>query len=697
MAHDYSEEQQFDGFSDQEEPQFSISDDASDDQGRFYDDEASEAASDSEDEPKNYNGFVDDEASEAESDVRSNITFNSNDTGTMHDFKKLPLELREMIWKMFCPDLSVKPRVYELRFDGQYFHLGAHVEDQTAPLRTVLAIHRESRALGHKFAPDLIQLRHGLGVAPCHMERDILFVDWIVDYHHYPTPDNLAILGEAAPGLQNLAFSAGMAIHDGGADFDRFSSLKNVFIDHLAEAIPSRGLTWCLSDNNQTYHVVYQEDVGCGIMEDVDILYSWPDPDKYGESEERAFSSRRFASLHFDQDGMAVDGEGERIENADYQLVSQWGWEISYLRERLDPLHEMEQPSADQSRSGSSEPEDDEQENEDAQAKGREAGHEEEEEEPVNEKTGDRGEQGSPPRPQRISVWPFTRFTSSGMARLEAMRAWQKPWDEWESDFEMRESVERWSDISSDSLNGFIASNNSLDEETDVEEDSSQAGDEEDSPRRAAQHRHAMLDSGDDEETTTGTVEPSRARPRNRAVIDLADSSEEGEAEDAMPQRVGGSSRRARARARPIPVDSEDDDDHDLPQPSRAGARRALVLLSESENDNEGVVGRHRGSAKVEDEDDSSSASSEEEEDESDEELAPTPRMSLAKRLRLEAAQAREALAADDSDDGEQEGDGYGGASDDEEDASDGNDASEGEEMIMGMAEEDEEDDEETW
>lgn len=683
MSHDYSEHDDFDGFSDHEGSQVYVSDDVPDDHGCLYDGESSEPGSDSDDEPKDHTGFVDDEASEADSEWESENSFEPDyaiGPGTLHKFTKLPLELREMIWKTFCPDLSAEPRVYELNFDGKDLRFAAQVEDQTTPLRTVLSIHRESRALGRTFAPNLIQLPHGLGVAPCHMERDLVFVDWSFDHRYCPGPDELEILGNAAPGLQNLAFTAGVTFFDGGADLDRLYSLKNVFIGHEADHLPTRGLTWCVSENNHTYQVVHQEDVGNGLTENVNILFCWPNPDKYGETGERDFSSRQFASLKFDQEGRAVDAQGEVAgENPTDEVVSNWGWEIARLREWLDPLHEMNQSSTDQSREGSSGPEDEEQ-------------HENVEEQ-HDDKAREREEQPrSPPQPQRISVWPFTRFLfASGANRLEAMKAWQKPWDEWESDAEEDDYGDDSSEMDSDdSLHDFIAHDETIDLETDDDQDgASQAEDEDGSPSRAAQRQHLIIDSGDEDESSTEPGEPSQSRPRSRVVIDLADSSEEeGDAEgeegeeDIAPQRAGGSSRRARAR--PIPVDSEDDDDDEvIPQPSRAAARRAAVLLSDSEDDKEGAGGHQVDGARIEEEEDSPS---EEEDDEEEERMAPPPRMSLAKRLRLEAAQARAALAEDDSDAEDHDGDGR--ASDD---------VSSEDEMIAGMEEEGEDDDEEAW
>lgn len=708
MSQDYSEGDDFDGFSDHNGSQVYIDDEEPNDRHSYmYDDGASESSYDDEHRIKVFASYLDNEASEAESVSESETHYQPSDEFTpnsLHKFMHLPLELRQMIWRYFCPDLSNDPRVYEISFCGRWPKFAAWVEDQSAPLRTVLAIHQETRVLGHKFAPHLIRLPSNYGVAPCNMERDIIMVDWIFDHRYCPGLRELETLSKAAPGLQNLAVRAGVTLFDGGPDLDRLYSLKNVFISQDTEIVPTRGLTWCLSDKTRSYHVVHQEDVGAGLTQDVDLLFYWPDPEKYGESGERSFSSRSFGALQFDEEGLAVNAEGETLpDNPGLALnTSNWGYEISRLREWLDPLHEME-PGQETWELGSqselSTPEPEEQDIETTQDREREEVHGEGKIQ-GDEDQGDSEKQSSPPRPQRISVWPLARFMfDSGVERLEAMKAWQKPWDEWRSfGGSDRDEDEFWSDDDDpDSLDGFIAFDEPIETESgDDEEASSQlVAEEEDDPSQTADHHQHGLDSDDDEESSTEPGEPSRARHKNRAVVDLADSSEgeEEDDEDTAPQPAGSSNRRARARARPVPIDSEDDDDDDgdvLAQPSRGGSRRAAVLSSGSEDEEKEVedddaVAHQNGKATVEDEhssSDSSSSSSDEEEP------APPPRMSLAKRLRLEAAQARAALAADDSDDDEDQ-DQDGGRSFDEEDVSGGDG--------MGNLEDDEEDEEEAW
>ncbi|KAJ4387872.1 hypothetical protein N0V93_008475 [Gnomoniopsis smithogilvyi] len=695
MLQDYSDEDDFDGFSDLEGAQVYIDNDGPEHHSGLYE---NEVASDSDKESKRYTGFFDDEASEADSDLESetNSEFSSDGLtpNAFHNFMKLPLELREMIWKRFCPDLSTDPRVYELCFSGRWPKFAAWVEDQNAPLRTVLAVHKETRALGHKFAPHLIRLPSNHGVAACHMERDIIMVDWVFDHRYCPGAGELEALNKAAPGLQNLAVRTGVTLFDGGPDLDRLYSLKNVFVSQDTDIIPTRGLTWCLSDKTRSYHVVHYEDVGAGLSEDVDLLFYWPDPEQYGESGERSFSSQTFGDLQFDEEGLAVNPNGERVSDVPGIALntSNWGYEIARLREWLDPVHEMMRPSVD--------PWDEESLSETEEQDIRAAQQQERQEEDGggerlqgDEENEGRKAESSPPRPQRITVWPLARFMfESGMQRIEAMKAWQKPWEEWDSLAGSDNGEEEdWSDEGTpDSLDGFITFGDTIEPETDDDEEEEE---EEVLPAELDTNQQDLDldDSGDEEETSFETGEPPQPRHRIRTVIDSDESSEgeegvEGEEENTSPQRAGSSNRRSRAR--PLAVDSEDDDDDDLPQPSRTGSRRGAVITSDSEDDEDGEDAEHQqdGKAKMKEED---SSSSEEEEDVSDEEAAPPPRISLAKRLRMEAAQARAALASDGSDDDEdQEQDGGGGSYDDEE-PFDGDG--------MGIAEEEDEEDEEAW
>lgn len=700
MSQDYSEEDDFDGFSDHEEAQVYLNDDVSEGQTHLYDEEASEGASDSDDESKEHDGFLDDEASEAESDLESDQFYEQSTTlypDTLHSFMRLPIELREMIWKQFCPDLSNNPRVFELNFDGKWPIFAPQIESQTEPLRRVLAIHQESRKIGHKFAPHLIQLPHDNGVAPCHMERDIVLVDWKFDHRYCPGEDELMMLAEVAPGLQNLAVQAGVTLFDGGPDLDRLYSLRNVFVAQDADMIPTIGLTWCLSDNVHSYHVVHAEDVGNGLTQDLDMHFYWPDPEKHGESGERRFSSRSFGSLQFDEEGYAVNDKGERIENnsSRHSSTSNWGYEIARLREWLDPLHAMHQTSAQQSRSGSSEPE---------IAQGPDsgpAGHEED--------GPETDEQSSLPQPQRISVWPLARFEfADGVSRLEAMKAWSKPWEEWESEGVSDDFEEDWDDDDDpDSLDGFIDFGEAAFSEIDDDDEQSSSVVLDNS----SQPQIVDVDSADEDESATEQGSSSRGPHENEVVIDLVNSSggeenqdgeEEEDGEDAVTESrgpgrwgLGRSGRRIRCRRMGLVLDDEDDndddDDDDIPKPSRSGNRRVAIPSSDSEDDTDEDTAKTNTSRPTgEDDEEPSSEEEEEEEDEEDseEDMPPPPKMSLAKKLRLEAAQARAALAADDSDDEDQDG----GASDDDEEALDD------EEMGMGLEDEDEEDnDEEGW
>lgn len=685
--------------------------------GHLYDEGASEGAFDSDDESRDRDGFLDDEASEAESDLESEQSDRQNTAifpDTMDHFMRLPIELREMIWKQFCPDLSNNPRVFEITFDDNLPTFAAQIEYQTEQLRRVLAVHQESRRLAQNFAPHLIKLPKNRGVAPCHMERDIVLADWKFDHRYSPGDHELDMLASIAPGLQNLAVPAGVTFFDGGPDLDRLYSLRNVFVTQDAEMIPTIGLTWCLSDTTRSYHVVHPEDVGNGLIEELDMFFFWPDPENHDEFGERSFNSRSFGSLQFDEEGQAVNDEGEIIggNSSRPYSTSNWGYEIQRLREWLDPLHEMNNRTlARLSHSGSSS------ESEDRGEQDSEPAHED------HEDRQETREQTVLPQPQRISVWPLARFEfAEGVRRLEAMDAWQQPWEEWESEGGSDDFEEGWDDEDEDldSLDGFIAPDEPFDSEVDDDDEEESLIDEEvgaGAPDdHSAQDQNVHVESAEEEESATEPGDSSRGGHDNETVIDLVDSSEreegeeeEEEGEDAIIIRSRGIANAGRrVRGRHIPLDSEDEDedgndeeedDDDLPQATRNGGRRvAIPSSSESEdNDNEEDIdnpqtgGPTTTTSRVQD-DESEEPSSEEEEDDSEEEEEeeeettppPATRMSLAKRLRLEAAQARaEALAADDSDDEEdQDGD----ASDDEADASE-----DGEEMGMGLVDEDDE------
>lgn len=715
MADDYSDGE-FNGFSDQDQNQFEYEiENEHDYQSDLDDEDASETAMDSDNEPKDHTGFFDDEASDADSDTESDDAFPTFPTGrsvtppTLHKFMQLPIELREMIWKQYCPALSAKPRVYNLTLCGpDLFKPNPHVEDQIAPLRIVRSVHRESRRLGREFAPNLVTLPHGMGVLPCSWEKDLFVIEHISPSFSGVSCHDLEALLHVVPFVQNLGFSGGIlpdVDRTSAGLLSRFPDLKNLFLGPHpgVDKVPSRTLTWCVSGNTHEYHVLHRE--GCGLYdEDVDILTIWPDPDKFCESEERKFGARGIDRVKFDENGNELGKDGEIIGPAQEPVpfVATWRCELEAWRNALDPLHKDPWLSSgedpDEDDGGNNRP----------------------------EQTVDSG----PPRdeddvsqsrqlvPKRIRVFPFMTFMfPNAMRRLYELRSWKQSWDEWESSDCESDGEEDISDLDSDdSLNDFLAP-----------DDTNELEDEDDSDDMGFPDNHEVIDLVDSSEEETSPISPiSAAMLRSRSHVTTIDSDSEDDSEDSALM-TASSGRRAlsfdsnpdgdneeenlqyshsntrRARAT-LDFDSNvsDEDVIDPRLPSRSTARRhrrhlaPLSDLEDDDDDEEAVQAppskRRRVRPVVESDSDDEErnraigdpcdpeSDSNEKDTEasvtaeggksssssSDDEPAPPPKMSLAKRLRLEAAAAR---AAETDLEQESEGDGEedGRASDDSE------------------------------
>ncbi|KAI1758534.1 hypothetical protein GGR53DRAFT_516777 [Hypoxylon sp. FL1150] len=97
-------------------------------------------------------------------------------------FVMLPIELRTLIWKHFCPDLSNNTGniIYMALVRMSPLHHVVietkGVAENTRALRAVLATHRESRKLGLTFFPDTYTFRDGRGEIRINSERDRIIV-----------------------------------------------------------------------------------------------------------------------------------------------------------------------------------------------------------------------------------------------------------------------------------------------------------------------------------------------------------------------------------------------------------------------------------------------------------------------------------------------------------------------------------------
>lgn len=692
--------------------------DESDSEEHYYsgsedDDESRESDSDGAN-----HGLLDLEASEGSSDQESDADQFSDDGNYTHytfpKFMQLPPEIREMVWAAFCPDLRPEPRVFELGLHTVVsppgaVHLpevvhgivaGPQIEAQTEPMRVVMAVHRESRALGLKSAPQEITLSRG-EVMRYHQERDVLFVAWDEEILLRGIALRIQELGIEA---QNLAFPSHLP-REYADDLVDFMYLlpqtRRVFIlDEQDDLYGEREYSWAGAETIHKYRLDTEEENEAGLADPISRIYCWPDLDNH-----REFAEKSVAQSDDDNPW--------------------WRSTTSECRRRLQaPLEDSRELNDDDL--------------------------------PDEEKTE------AIERLQNIDVWPMVRFNfEDGLDCLHELEnkdravpfklsRWDRVYDDSEDQYEsefidddpLPDPVED-SDDDSTAWNGHdpIVQNlvqqlfqtpRSFDNSSDIDElppanfssdeelnepdhvtlpsdsedesgsqthaarpkrrvvasDSDESATEtEQSPQPSKRRsRVALPDSEDDDDEGPSDTEPVRGPNRRARAIPIDSEDEEGQDEDAdAPQTSRAKGRRGRV----VTIDSDDDDDEEeVQQPSRGKKSRGRVVQEESdEEDEDGGSDSQGGGAKTKDSGSSDDEDQSSSDDEEDDDLPPPKRMSLAKRLRMESKQAQPRRMRDD-DDSEADGvngDGY-GYSDDQEDEVNRSDS----DMMAGTAEWDE-------
>lgn len=666
-------------------------------------------------------GFFDLEASEASSQFGSEGSLGSDDTtvpSLFPTFLKLPLEIRELIWKSFCPDLDNAPRIFELGLCSHlsgvtFLRFGPHAERQTLPIRTVMAVHRESRALGLKFSPHRLELPDDRGFVPCNMNRDVILFGWKLTMGGPVVSDAFSLLAQVALGAQHVAFHINILYADledeSFASGSVLPSLRNVFMLGDAEDFPVKALTWCVSDHIHEYRIEVEEEEPA-LGEDFQMTYCWPDPEKYVESERHEIFERRLGEIKLGEDGYTLQ-DGSLEDHLDTRTVL-WAGILADTRRELNSRPLSNGTSLESSPTSCS-------------SKSQDASE----------------DKGGATERRHVRVWPMTCFMfNSGIQFLEDMRTWQQPWTEWESECDSLVSQDEYEsdgidddpvdeslatddedDLPAHLLGGssqasdlpldhndlapaLFSSDSEVADTEDHDQDGSQSHDEKKLRSRATRPKRRVIESDSDDQSATETGSVRASAHRTHIVQDNSDENEDKD-EDTAPKPARGATR----RTRPVAVDSEDEDESAEEAPRREKRARTGAISVDSDDDADEddpppqsrPTGRraHAAVPSGSEDDDSSSSEEPEDEDSSDQEPPPAKRVSLAKRLRMEYRQSRNPRHADaDSDEEAGGSDSYGGASDDENDEEE--DESDGDGMVMRMAEEGEdgeEEDEGSW
>lgn len=217
-------------------------------------------------------------------------------------FSRLPPELRNLIWEDFCPDLTAPSRIVDFYVSpGSGRHQlyaseatkkswtikpGMFLYQQTLALRTVLSVHKESRANALRVVPDTVAMDagHGDALVRFNKDHDVAMVDGIDDSRSSITV-HLPDFGDE---VKNLA------LHSRGGDFgnldretvsrflSQFSHLETLLVCTAARSHSMEHLTW--STSRLIHHYTMQNtELRPGFGEDITVLYCWPDLINHGD------------------------------------------------------------------------------------------------------------------------------------------------------------------------------------------------------------------------------------------------------------------------------------------------------------------------------------------------------------------------------------------------------------------------------
>lgn len=304
--------------------------------------EADDSDEDSEQDNRPLNGFIDLEAEDSEEEENSEeeeededgprkvfidleADDDSNDDESEDDeeididpfpFMRLPPELRIRIWQLFCPDLVAKARVLhfcigdasptmrplDLEIGESYNTVweGRALEEQTFPLRMLMGIHQESRALGTSKYPTVVPIDSEEG------ERGLVRVAPTTDIMLFESCEWHLEMDGFCSLVQNLAITLDAMMLFRGEHLDamqdwlqRFPNLQRLFIgmeDSFArneEPSLLESLGWCSSNYVHSYRVETKEKE-TGYGEDTETIYVWPNILDHGD----------FARVHISKEPM---------------------------------------------------------------------------------------------------------------------------------------------------------------------------------------------------------------------------------------------------------------------------------------------------------------------------------------------------------------------------------------------------------
>lgn len=232
------------------------------------------------------------------------------DEPTFDKFRMLPPELRRRVWELFCPDIRKRSRilVFQMEWDenstsnfgyddpriadqhpaGHWtFTEGLPLSDQSEALRSMAAVHQESRDIVTKAFPDTLAFYAGSGDAELRFNRnsDIVVFNRVEmsfpPENPPPNPPNDGFLDK----LKHVGF---VREDEDDQDIDFPSNLKDflklapavetVYLARLDFELRTNKIRWCGSQLAKSYYIKTWPKVH-GLGEYAEWMYSWPDLD----------------------------------------------------------------------------------------------------------------------------------------------------------------------------------------------------------------------------------------------------------------------------------------------------------------------------------------------------------------------------------------------------------------------------------
>ncbi|KAK6082981.1 hypothetical protein SCUP515_02215 [Seiridium cupressi] len=201
-------------------------------------------------------------------------------------FRRLPIELRYHIWYFFDPYMRAPARVFNFQLVKTRYDKplsvwpGATLTQQITPAKTILSVHRESRALASKFYPDTAAL--GGETIPVHKARDIFRFEgpWQEELGSHQDGSIASIL----KGVRQVALDRGDADQYDDEDITQLISnstfadlpdLETIYLCHSASECRTEDIQWSVLDSTHKFYLRTEQEQS-GVGEDLQYMYCWP-------------------------------------------------------------------------------------------------------------------------------------------------------------------------------------------------------------------------------------------------------------------------------------------------------------------------------------------------------------------------------------------------------------------------------------